>query len=211
MKEALEANRNMIYSLCKYFNNYGSVDDLFQAGCIGFIEAYNKFDANKGVKLSTYAYPYILGQMKKLVREDKGIKVGKDINDLNIKINKIRNNLMQELGREPTDKEIANYIGVSEYEFNMAINSSNPINSLDYAIDDDINLYDIIGSNMDMDSIIELKMAIDGLTIDEKKIILSRYMMDLTESEIAKQIGTNQVDVSRKERKILVKLKDKLI
>ena len=79
-------NEKLIYSIINYFKNYNSKEDLFQAGCLGLVDAYKKYNPNMGCKFTTYAYTYILGEMRKLVREDKGIKISRQITKLNLKI-----------------------------------------------------------------------------------------------------------------------------
>src|SRR5574344_1033773 len=148
MDKIIEENINLVYSISKYFSGYKNSEDLIQVGCIGLIKAYEKFNPNIGVKFSTYAFPFIMGEMKKYAREDKGIKVSRDISSLNSKIEKIKNYLSQQLMREPTIKEIASYLDVSEEMVSSALNSINCIDSFDYVLNEDgkeLTLYDMIG------------------------------------------------------------------
>ena len=104
----------LIYSVMKIFRNYPNKEDLFQVGCIGLINAYNNYNSNINAKFSTYAYSYILGEMKKLVREDKGIKISRNISKLYTQIEKANMYLTQKLMRTPTIKEIAYLLQIDE-------------------------------------------------------------------------------------------------
>lgn len=208
-------NQNMIYKITHYFENYGSKEDLFQVGCIGLIKAYKKYDESYGAKFTTYAYPYILGEIRKYVREDKGIKISRDISKLNLKIEKATILLTQKLMREPSIKEISEYLEIPEYYIVESIKSTNNIESIDKPINDDsskeITLQDTISvENMNLDELIMLRDEINNLNDNEKEILEKRYSNDFTQTETAKILGMSQVQVSRCETKILKKLKQKL-
>lgn len=207
-------NTKLIYSIMKYFKNYSSKEDLFQAGCLGLIDAYKKFDPNMGCKFTTYAYPYILGEMRKLVREDKGVKVSRQITKLNLKIEKASILLSQKLMRQPSIDEIASYLEVPTYYVSEAINSLMPISSIDEPIvsdSKDMTLQDIIGYNENIDDLIMLKEELNNLNKEEYELINNRYMNDLTQSETSKIMGMSQVQVSRKEQKVLQKINSKMV
>lgn len=216
MEELILENKNLIYSITKYFERYANKEDLFQAGCIGMIMAYKNYNPSINVKFTTYAYPYILGEMRKLVREDKSIKVNRNIQMLNLKIEKARVILTQRLMREPSVIELSNFLELPEDIICDAINSTKSIYSIDEPLNvdgKDITLQDTIGSidNMDLDDIIQLRDELALLSPFEKKIIENRYMKDLTQQETALDLGISQVQVSRNEKKVLVKLKNKLM
>ena len=202
-------NQGLIYEAMKYFRNYNNKEDLYQVGCIGFIKAYKNYKCDKGCKFTTYAFSYILGEMKKLVREDKGIKISNQISKLNLKIDKAYILLSQKLMRMPSTYEVANYLDIPEYLVSEAINSNMGIKSIDEAInsDSDMCLQDVIGYSDNVDDLLYLENNISKLTDEEKSIIYNRYMNDLTQSETSKIMGMSQVQVSRKEQKILQKLK----
>lgn len=212
----IKENEKLIYKITHFFTNYESKDDLFQVGCIGLIKAYQNYKEGYNTKFTTYAYPYILGEIKKYVREDKGLKVSRDINKLNLKIEKANILLTQRLMREPTIPELANFLGIDEMFIVEALSSNNMIYSLDEPVeckDDTICLYDKIGlvESLDKETLITLKQELMSLDKEEYEIINRHYFKDLTQSEIANELGMNQVQVSRREKKILVKLKDKLL
>lgn len=213
MDQIIEDNMNLIYAIAKYFKHYNSKEDLYQAGALGLLKAYNNYDSSYGVKFSTYAYTYIMGEMKKLVREDKSIRINRDIISLNKKIEEVKNKMAQKLSRMPTNEEVSDFLDIDVKYINEAQESNNAIDSLDYVFNDDgkdLTLYDIIGSRMDVDTILELDEQLNRLNPEERQIILARYMEDLTQQEVANKLGMNQVQVSRKESKVLVKLKQGL-
>lgn len=215
MEQLILENKNLIYSMTRYFERFCNKEDLFQAGCIGMILAYKNYDENMGVKFTTYAYPYILGEMKKLVRENRSVKVSRNIQMLNLKIEKANILLTQKLMREPSNIEIADYLELPLDLVNDAINSGNYVYSIDEPLNDEgktVTLQDTLGSldNENIDDLILLRDELSKLSDFEKTLIETRYEKDLTQSETAKVLGISQVQVSRREQKLLIKLKDKL-
>ena len=214
LKDLIMNNQNLIYKLTHYLKNYENKEDLFQAGCIGMVKAYKKYDSSFNVKFTTFAFPYILGEMKKFAREDKGIKISKDISRLNSKIEQATIILSQKLMREPTIDELSSFLDISTYDLAEAINSTNNIMSIDEVINNDgkeVTLHDIIkDKETDLDSLIALRSAIKGLSDFEKELIGKRYYKDMTQKEVAECLGISQVQVSRKEQKVLTKLKSKI-
>lgn len=207
-------NERLIYSIANYFKNYNSKDDLYQAGCLGLITAYKKYNPNMNCKFTTYAYPYILGEMRKLVREDKGLKVSREITKLNLKIEKAYILLSQKLMKEPSIEEIARFLEIPEFYVSEAILSLNKIKSIDEPVNEggrEFTLQDVIGKSENIDELIMLKDLLQGLNSEEKSIIENRYMKDYTQNETSKLVGMSQVQVSRKEQKVLQKLKQKMI
>ena len=201
MEELILEYEKLIYAVMRYFKNYQSKEDLFQVGCIGLINAYNNYNSNTNVKFSTYAYSYILGEMKKLVREDKGIKISRNITKLYSQIEKANMYLTQKLMRTPTLTEIANFLEIEEYLLIEALNSTNVILDIDdIQVNNNTNEYDLY-----------LKEELNKLSSEELDLINKRYTLDMTQSEIANTLGLSQVQVSRKEHKVLEKLKKQLI
>ena len=194
----------LIYAVMRYFKNYPNKDDLFQVGCIGLINAYNNYDANTKTKFSTYAYTYILGEMRKLVREDKGIKISRNISKLYGEIERTSIFLTQNLMRTPTIQEIANFMEIDEYLIVEALNSTNALLDID---DMQINNMD---SNQNYDQML-LYEELNKLSSEELDLINKRYMEDMTQQEVANSLGMSQVQVSRKEHKVLEKLKQQLV
>ncbi len=215
LEEVINENKNLVYSISHYFENYPNKDDLFQAGIIGLITAYNHYDIKYNTKFTTYAYSYILGEMKRFVREDKGIKISREITKLNLQIEKASIVLAQKLMRQPTTLELANFLEIDEYFVIEAMKSVNVLQSLDEPINNDgksITLYDTIGDKKEnhLDDLIALRNELASLPDIERNLIEQRYINDMTQSETAKILGMTQVQVSRREQKVLTKLKDKL-
>ena len=203
-------NLNLIYKAASYFN-YSDKEDLINAGVIGMINAYYKYDKSYNTKFTTYAFDYIIGEMKKCIRNDKGIKISRNISSLYNKIEKVSDLLSQKYKRKPTTKELSLYLGIDESYIIEAINSYNNIDSLDnYIVKDskEVNLYDIIPDKMDdIDTLIELKEGLKKLNDNEEKLIKYRYFKNLSQMDTAKLLGITQVQVSRNEKKIIKKLK----
>jgi len=216
MEELILENKNLIYSITKYFEKYANKEDLFQAGCIGMIMAYRNYDSTVNVKFTTYAYPYILGEMKKVIMSDKGVKISRNTQLLNLKIEKTKCLLIQRLMREPTIVEIANYLEIPESIVCDAMNSASKIYSIDKPLNSDgkdITLGDVINKEqtLDIDDLIILRDEINKLNDFEKELISKRFGLDMTQQQVAEQMGISQVQVSRNEQKVLTKLKSKLV
>lgn len=215
--EITDDYKRLVYSCAKYFDFYPHKEELIQVGMIGLFKAYQKYDSSLNAKFTTYAYQYILGEMRKQVREDKGIKVNRDIISIQYKIEKVRILLSQKLMREPTTFEIASYLEVPEFLVIDSINTAKTIYSIDEPIeigsDSQVSLHETIAttSNLSLDELLALKDALISLEPCERKLIEMRYFYDFTQSEVAKALNMSQVQVSRSENKVKMKLKDKLI
>lgn len=213
LTEVIKKNQKLIYTIISYFPSFQSKEDLFQVGCIGLIKAYKNYNRNFKVKFSSYAYMYIMGEIKKYIRDDKSFKVSREISILNYKINKAIILLSQKLMREPSKKEIAEFLELDVHYIDEAINSLMPILSLDEQINSDetFSLYEVIPSkNGNYDELIMLNDSISKLSESEKRLIELRYFEDRTQTEIAEYFNTNQTGISRQEQKILEKLRNSL-
>lgn len=213
IEQAIYDNQRLVYSISKYFKNYQNKDDLYQAGYLGIINACKNYNPNQGCKFSTYAYPYILGEMRKLVREDKGLKLSRRISKLNLMIEKAYILLSQKLMRNPSVSEIANYLEIDEYSVNEALMSTGAIKSIDEPIGDDANctLQEVIGYSENIDDLILLKESLLKLSSKDQELIRNRYINDLTQVETSNVMNMTQVQVSRQEKKILQKLKSQMV
>lgn len=203
---------NLVFSIISKYGNYFDKDDLYQVGMIGLIDAYKHFDESVGVKFSSYAYYYILGEVTKFVRENRSVKVSKDVIKLNSSIEKCRDIMRQKLGREPTDTEVSLFLEIDEEKVSEVRNSMQEVKSLDFCYEEDISLYNSVmcfdnGTSAD---VLDLKDEISRLNEEEKAIIDARYYQEMTQSEASKKLGMSQVQVSRKEGKILEKLRCRL-
>lgn len=204
---------NLVYSIIKKYNTYADRDDLYQVGMMGLISAYKNYKEDRQTKFSTYAYTYILGEVLKYLRENNTVKVSKDFYNLNKSIERGREVLRQRLLREPSDLEISLFLEIDEKTIASVKNCCEKVKSLDNINEEnDFSLYDSVkveDKNL-RDEVIDLKTELSKLDVNEKEIIYNRYYKDLTQSEISKELGIGQVQVSRKETKILQKLKTRL-
>ncbi len=212
VEEFIQNNANLIYSMTHYFKNYQSKEDLYQAGILGVLEAYKRYDPSKGVKFTTYAYPYILGEMKKYVREDQGIKISRDYYSLSFKIEKVRNLLAQKMMHTPTTKEISDFLNLPQETIEAAEKAREMVYSLDEKRKEDskaVTLADFVYEkpSLDMNDSVWLKGEISNLSPLEQELIQKRYFKDFTQEETAATLGMSQVQVSRKEKKILQKIR----
>ena len=208
LKEIILDNRNLIYSVIHKYKGT-DYDDLFQAGCIGVINAYKNFKEEYNIKFMTYAYPFIVGEIYKSIINNRNIHMSPMNIKLASSIKKAENALTNHLGRSPTDMEICNFLEIDLYKLYEIRNMSNT-ESLDYNYENN-NLYNFISNdNVSKDELIDLKNAINSLSEEEKRFIKERYFNNITQSEMAKIYNTNQVKISRDEKKILVKLKEKI-
>lgn len=198
----------MIYKLANSFS-YEAREDLYQVGILGLINAYKKYDSSLGIKFSTYAYPFILGEMKKYIRENNGIKISRDIIYLSKRLDKLIDMLINKNHRYPTTSELANILEVTEWKIVEALGIRNCLKSLDEYVYDNENkcFIDTIKVSDDIDKV-EFNDMLSTLNDTEREIINEKYFYDRSQSEIANNLGFSQAKVSREEKKILVKLKD---
>ena len=210
----------LIKSVIKRFKGRGvEYDDLYQLGCIGFLKALKNFNVDFGVKFSTYVVPMVIGEIKRFMRDDGSIKVSRALKSLNIKINQYINESITKNQKSPTIDEISRYLQVDEQDVILAMESSKMPMSLESPMEDgegnSVSLGDKIEAESDNDiKIIDkivLKDSIKSLDERDKKIIIMRYYLDKTQSEIAKILQISQVQVSRLECKILKELHDKIL
>lgn len=217
-KEVLtQENSPLIKSLIKRFKDKGvEYDDLFQIGCIGFLKAINNFKTEFGVKFSTYVVPMVIGEIKRFMRDDGAIKVSRALKSLNIQINRFIEQFSSKNQCKPTIEEIAKKFQVEEQDVVMAMDSARMPISLYAPLEDesgDLTVIDRVENENANDNMLDnlaLKEMIKNLQEREKKIILLRYYFDKTQSEIAKELGISQVQVSRLENKILENFRSKL-
>ena len=214
-------NSGLIWSIVKRFSNRGyELQDLYQVGCLGFIKSIKRFDTSFEVKLSTYSVPYILGEIKRFIRDDGPIKVSRSIKELYVKIKELQRQFLLNKGREITVPEIAKLLKVSKEDVTISLESSMPIESIEGNRtkdngDKNIGLIDRISTGKDEEEIITNKIVvkelIEGLDKKDKEIILLRFFKEKTQSQVASILGISQVQVSRIEKRVLQKLKYKLI
>lgn len=219
MTKLVEENNGLIWSIVKRFKDRGyELEDLYQIGSIGFIKSIQRFDTSFDVKLSTYAVPYILGEIKRFIRDDGSIKVSRSIKELAMKIREIQNRYLKEKGEEITIMQIAKELKVSKEEVAVALDSLRPTVSIyedSYSNEEGgISFLDTLSTGVDeaeqLSNKLAIKQMIGNLEKREKEIILLRYYKNKTQMEVAKILGISQVQVSRIEKKILSAMKLKL-
>ena len=209
-------NNGLIWSIVKRFKDRGyEIEDLYQIAVIGFIKSIKKFDTSFDVKLTTYAVPYILGEIKRYIQVDGPIKVSRTIKELLYKISEIEKEYLKK-GKEITIEELAKEVNLPKEEVIIALESKRPVNSI-YESDEnnETELIDKISSGIDEQNKVVNKMVIlelmKSLRDKEKQIIVLRYFRGKTQSEVAKIVGENQVQISRIEKKVLQNMRKKLI
>ena len=222
MTKLIEDNNGLIWSIVRRFSGRGyDREDLYQIGSIGFIKAIQRFDTNFEVRLSTYAVPYILGEIKRYIRDDGPIKISRSIKELNVKIIELQKEYFNKHGKEITLEGISKELRISKEEITMALDSTRPVDSIENAkytdskTDKTVSILEQISTGRDEQTEITNKIAIKNLIseLDEKEreIIMLRYYKQKTQMQVSKILGITQVQVSRIERKVLDKMRKKLI
>ena len=220
MDRLIRENNGLIWSIVKRFMNRGyEVEDLYQIGCIGFIKSIKRFDTNFEVKLSTYSVPYILGEIKRFIRDDGPIKVSRSIKELNTKINELKRHYLLN-GKEITLEQICKELKIQKEDAIIAMESTNAVESMDAAANTEnkdgkqMTVFDKISTGKNEEEMITNKMVVNQLINElkdrDKEIILLRFFKEKTQTEVAKILGISQVQVSRIERKVLNEMKSKL-
>ena len=213
--EFIENNLGLVHSCAGRFKGRGiEYDDLYAAGCMGLIKAYDGFDESRGLCFSTYAVPVILGEIKKLFRDGGSVKVSRSLKELGIKVNAIREKCLKQTGQEPTVSEIAKRLDVTLEQVTDAMSASLPALSLTPVTDEDVNKeFDIPQESCEevLTDKLSLKSVLNTLTKEERMLIYLRFFQNKTQSETAKVLGTTQVQISRRERKLLQRMREKLL
>lgn len=218
-EELVNGNLKLVLSILRKYNNKcDNMDDLFQVGCIGLIKAIDNFDLSFDVKFSTYAVPMILGEVKRYLRDNSSIRVARSIKDLAFHSLQAKEGLTNKLNREPTVKEIADELGMPEFDVANALDSMKDTVSIFEPIYNDggdtIYLSDQIeDKNNKMKQIeekIAIKEALNKLKEKEKFIIIERFITGKTQMELAEEIGISQAQISRLEKTALKNIKDNI-
>ncbi len=215
LNQIIEENKNLIYSIIKKYTYYYDKEDLFQTATIGLIKAYNNYDNSKNTKFSTYAYTYILSEVLLYINNNRDIRLGKNYLKIYKKINEAKLVLTQKLMKEPTTYELSLFLELDENLINQVLALTQSFSNLEEIISKDgknLTLLDVV-SDKDKDKMIDnliLKETLNNLTEEERKILMLRYYDERTQQEVANILGTNQVYISRNEKKVLKKLKEDL-
>ena len=214
-EELIKGNLKLVLSVLKNFTGRAdNLDDLFQVGVIGLIKAIDNFDLNHEVRFSTYAVPMILGEIKRYLRDNNSLRVSRSIKDLAYKALKVKDELILKENKEPKAFEIAKRLHIPEWQVMQALNSLKDTVSMFEPIYSDggdiIYLADQLSNDeslYDLETKIALRNALQQIKEKEKYIILQRYMMGRTQTELAEEIGISQAQISRLEKNGLAKIK----
>ena len=210
-EEFINKNLGLVHACARRFFGKGiEYDDLYSAGCMGIVKAYDRFDNSRGVKFSTYAVPVIIGEIKRLFRDDGAIKVSRSLKELSMKVLRKQEELVIKTGREPTINELALNLDLPPEKVTEAICAASSTISLTESYDDSDNgqidlKFKEVG--LKLTDKIAIKDALTKLSQRDRTLILMRYFFDQTQTQTAKKMGMTQVQVSRQEKRILNNLK----
>ena len=211
-EQAVIENNGLIWSIARrYFGRGVEPDDLYQLGCVGFLKAVQGFDFSYGTCFSTYAVPKIAGEIRRFLRDDGVLKVGRSIREQAQTLYSTRERLRQELGREPVVSELAEATGLTVEEIAQTELATDTPESLQQETSDGLTLEGIIGTEAPEEGLVEriaLRESIDRLPEKERMTILLRYFKSLTQQQTARILGVSQVQISRLERKALQHLRE---
>lgn len=214
----IEANLRLAMSIAQRFSGRGELDDLFQVACIGLVKAIDNFDLSYNVQFSTYAVPVIMGEIRRFLREEGAIKLGRTLREKAAAVIRTRDSLEQRLGRMPTPKEIGDELGMEREEVVEALEAFTPMLSIHDVIHEDnessLHLEDRLGVEPESDMWIEsyaLKQACEELSPRDRAIVVLRFIQERTQSEVAAMLGISQGQVSRLERRITGLLRESLM
>ena len=226
-KEAMDSlvknNMGLVYNIAKRFIGRGfEIEDLNQIGAMGLVKSIKKFETNYNVQLSTYAVPFIIGEIKRYIRDDGKIKVSRSIKELATKINQIQREYFIKYGEELKIEKIAEILNVSKEEIALAIdaNASNIVTSINAPIYNEksgkeVSIGDLIpddtNEELNIADRLTIKKLIEELNEQERNIVIMRYYKGKTQTEVAKKLGISQVQVSRIEKRILHNMKQKFV
>ncbi|MBQ7839834.1 MAG: SigB/SigF/SigG family RNA polymerase sigma factor [Lachnospiraceae bacterium] len=220
----IEENLGLVHHIVKRFAGRGyDMEDLFQTGTIGLMKAIDHFDLNYDVKFSTYAVPLIMGEIRRFLRDDGMVKVSRTLKEANYKLHQAAVSISQEQGREATLAELCERSGIGYEEAVMAMSAASEVESLSKTVyggdGKEIQLMDKVAAdaaegqwedkekNRLLDKML-LTQLMDALPEEERKLIYLRYYEERTQTQIAKEMGISQVQVSRLEKKILIRMRD---
>lgn len=209
--EFIEQNLGLVHSLCRRFTGKGiDYDDLYQTGCIGLIKAADAFDKERGICFSTYAFPVIMGELKRLFRDGGAVKVSRSLKELSLKVMRYKESFETDNGREPTISEIAERLCVSKDLIVEAVCVSQPILSLTYESDDGVREFDLHIDDVEynISNKLFVEDLLEKLKPQERSIIYHRYYEGLTQAKTAERLSISQVQVSRTEKRVLAHIRD---
>lgn len=214
-EEMIKGNLKLVLSVIQRFSNRGEpLDDLFQVGCMGLIKAIDNFNTELSVRFSTYAVPMIIGEVRRYLRDNNSVRVSRSLRDTAYKAIQVREQLSSEMNREPKVEEIAEQLGIGKEEVVIALEAIvEPVSLYEPVYNeggDAIYVMDQIGDKNTADNWMDeilIRDSIKNLSQREKNILNLRFMLGKTQTEVAKEIGISQAQVSRLEKGALKKIK----
>ncbi|MDD6098752.1 MAG: sigma-70 family RNA polymerase sigma factor [Oscillospiraceae bacterium] len=212
-RPSAEDNLGLVHLCANKFRGRGiEYEDLYSAGCIGLLKAVRAFDSCRGVKFSTYAVPVILGEIKRLFRDGGTVRVSRSLKELSLKIQRLCTEFRQLNGREPTVSELALLSGADEADVSEALCVSQPVLSLTSGGEDEGQI-DIPSEAPDGEivDILALRQIMSGLEENDRALLELRYFRGLTQTKTAQALGMTQVQVSRREKKLLSRMREELL
>ena len=213
-EQAVSVNLGLVHACAKRFKGRGiEYDDLFQAGCLGLVKAVDAFDESRGVRFSTYAVPVILGEMRRLFRDGGTVKVRRTLKELSIRATRECAAFEARQGRQPSIGELAQALGVETAEAAQALGAAQQPLSLTAETDDGGGQLDIPveAPEEKLSELLALKQVVGELAPKDRSLIILRFFRSLTQVKTAEILGMTQVQVSRREKKILQELRTKLL
>lgn len=212
-QQLAEKNLGLVHLCANRFRGKGiEYDDLYGAGCMGLVKACNAFDTERGVRFSTYAVPVILGEIKRLFRDGGTVKVSRSVKENSMRIVRLRDSFLTAEGREPTVSELSALSGLDFEEVVEALNVSLPPVSLTESAEDGGGELDIPTASPDEEitNSLSVSQLLGRLDAKDRKLIYLRYFKDKTQTEVAKTLDMTQVQVSRREKKLLSQMREQL-
>lgn len=202
---------NLIYKMISKYKNFDQ-EDLYQVAMLGLMNAKRNYKPDENTKFSTYAYYYILGEINTYIKASNPVKISQDLLRLKGSLIHAKEAMTQRLRREPTIEELSVFLEVPMDKIEEAMIATSAVESLDYTYDDENDLYNSFGQQETQmtEDFLDLKNAVQNLPKEEQALIVARYYEGLTQQETSETLGMSQVQVSRKESKILQKLKTSL-
>lgn len=211
--EFVSENMGLVHSLANRFRNRGiEYEELVSAGCMGLVKAARGFDETRGLCFSTYAVPVILGEIRRLFRDGGAVKVSRGLKELSLKVARYRESFSAQQGREPSISEIAEHFGESPENITEAVSAAQPTISLTES-DEGGGEFDlpVEAPQLKATELIALGQCLESLCAEDRRLIYLRYWKGSTQSETGKILGMTQVQVSRREKKILEGLRGMLV
>ena len=210
MDNVLEYEK-LIYKMISKYKNFDQ-EDLYQVAMLGLMNAKRNYKPDENTKFSTYAYYYILGEINTYIKASNPVKISQDLLRLKGSLTHAKEAMTQRLRREPTIEELSVFLEVPMDKIEEARIATSAVESLDYTYDDETDLYNSFGQQETQmtEDFLDLKNAVQNLPKEEQALIVARYYEGLTQQETSETLGMSQVQVSRKESKILQKLKTSL-